>query len=103
MDNNGKIQLDILIRAKTISGIIARDMDESNEKLAEAFGVSIEQVNKWFKLKDLLPLDKVIEFSEKLDISLDFLIKGDIENLRCSEEFKKTLNEIRGHNFNDLK
>lgn len=66
--------------------ILRKERNWSQEELAMQLDISRQSVSKWESENSVPDLDKVVRLSEIFGVSLDFLLKEDIEELPASPE-----------------
>ena len=55
----------------------------SQEELAEQMNVTRQSVSKWEGVQSVPDLEKMVRLSELFEVSTDYLLKDEIENVEC--------------------
>ena len=67
----------------------------SQDDFAEIFNVTRQTISSWENSKSYPDIETLVKISDKFNISLDILLKGDIKMIKSIDEKSKVALHIR--------
>lgn len=74
----------------------------SQEELAEKLNISRQSVSKWESAASIPDLDKIVKLSELFDVSTDYLLKDEIEDMPEEPEASEPILEFQEKSLRHL-